>query len=251
MKRRQDGSCEETVTIGFSEADAFGRCKASTLLRMFGDLADADYAARGLTHERLASEGYVFLLSRMRLELLRGIHSGETLTLRTAERGAEGPFCDRGYLAFDAAERPVALGRAFWLLCDPATRRIHKPDSFPYAFSSRQDFAAACQTPGRIRIPGSMQPVGERRRIVYSDLDGNGHTNNAIYADIACDVLPLALPQQGLRDLQLQYVREAKYGETLSLYTHTESGTAYVEGRIGDETCFTAALRFFDDTSAS
>lgn len=250
MKRRQDGSCEETVTIGFSEADAFGRCKASTLLRRFGDLADADYAARGLTHERLASEGYVFLLSRIRLELLRGIHSGETLTLRTAERGAEGPFCDRGYLAFDAAERPVALGRAFWLLCDPATRRIHKPDSFPYAFSSRQDFAAACQTPGRIRIPGSMQPVGERR-IVYSDLDGNGHTNNAVYADIACDVLPLALPQQGLRDLQLQYVREAKYGETLSLYTHTESGTAYVEGRIGDETCFTAALRFFDDTSAS
>ena len=42
MKRRQDGSCEETVTIGFSEADAFGRCKASTLLRRFGDLADAD-----------------------------------------------------------------------------------------------------------------------------------------------------------------------------------------------------------------
>ena len=45
MKRRQDGNCEETVTIGFSEADAFGRCKASTLLRRFGDLADADYAA--------------------------------------------------------------------------------------------------------------------------------------------------------------------------------------------------------------
>jgi acyl-ACP thioesterase len=61
-----------------------------------------------------------------------------------------------------------------------------------------------------------MEAVGERT-IVYSDLDFNRHMNNTKYPDMICDYLP-DMDGKWVTSLSLSYLREAAFGDTLTVY---------------------------------
>lgn len=243
MQRRADGAMEKQEEMSFSLCDFTGRCKPSTLLRLTADLAGEDYYRRGLPHDRLWEEGYVFLVSRVRFRLRRNIRAEERVALGTYERCVSGPFCIRDYTVDDASGERIISGRSAWILCDPGTRRILRPKQFPYPMETHTDLPLDCGDPGRLRLPERMEPVGTRR-VVYSDLDGNGHVNNAVYADIACDVLPTALFRGALQEFSINFVQEAKLGDDIALFTGSAEDGLAVVGYIGDAVCFESVFRF-------
>lgn len=243
MRRSGDGVCEREAELNFSLCDFTGRCKPSTLLRIGADLAGEDYRLRGLPHDRLWAEGFMFLVSRARFHLRRNIRAEERVRLGTYERCVSGPFCMRDYTIDDASGERIVSGRSAWILCNPQTRRIVRPKSFPHPLETHTDLPLDCGDPERLRLPEGMAPAGERP-VVYSDLDGNGHVNNAVYADMACDVLPAALFEGELRDFSINFVQEARLGDRIALFSAEAEGTSFVAGYVEDALCFECALTF-------
>jgi acyl-ACP thioesterase len=68
------------------------------------------------------------------------------------------------------------------------------------------------------RLRGAEYEVVMSRPVVYSDIDFNRHVNTMRYIDIIFDALPLEIVEQnnGLR-LDINFIAEARYGETLTL----------------------------------
>ena len=62
--------------------------------------------------------------------------------------------------------------------------------------------------------------MGERR-IVYSDIDYNGHMNNTHYPDMLCDFLPVGTADH-LLSMDLDFRRGATFGSTLSILRSQE-----------------------------
>ena len=86
--------------------------------------------------------------------------------------------------------------------------------------------------------------------MVYSDLDGNGHVNNSVYGDMACDVLPMELFEGELKEFAINFVKEAKIGDTITLYGGADGGSRIVAGYIGDALCFECAFTFEHNTDS-
>ena len=243
--RRQDGTYEKTQEISFSLCDFTERLKPSELLCLTSDLAGEDYGDRGLPHDKLLSEGFVFLVSRVRFAIKRNVRAEERIRFITYERKIAGPFCIRDYILEDAGGERIIEGRSAWVLCDPVTRRILRPAHFPYEIQNHEDIELAVGEPDKLRPVENMQKIGERK-VVYSDLDGNGHVNNSVYGDIACDVLPMELFRSELKEFAINFVKEAKIGDTITLYGGRDGSSHVVTGYVGDAVCFECAFTFED-----
>ena len=101
----------------------------------------------------------------------------------------------------------------------------------------------ALSLPIRFRIPaiGEMSLVGTRR-IVYSDLDYNGHMNNTHYPDMLCDFTE-GITSREVTGFSLSYLQEAAYGRNLSVY-RSDLGEEHFFRTVDEEgnTCLEAKL---------
>lgn len=241
--RRQDGTFEKTQEASFSLCDFTQRLKPSALLCLTSDLAGEDYGDRGLPHDKLQNEGFVFLVSRVRFSIKRNVRAEERIRFITYERKIAGPFCIRDYVLEDAEGEQIIAGRSAWILCDPNTRRILRPASFPYEIQNHEDIELSVGEPDKLRPVENMERLGERR-VVYSDLDGNGHVNNSVYGDMACDVLPMELFEGELKEFAINFVKEAKIGDIITLYGGRDGDSHVVIGYVGEAVCFECAFTF-------
>ncbi|MBQ7909808.1 MAG: hypothetical protein IJ363_03350 [Clostridia bacterium] len=101
-----------------------------------------------------------------------------------------------------------------------------------------------CPEPKKLVLPKEgLEDLGERK-VVWSDLDGNGHLFSGNYGDIVWDYLPAGLQDKVLKDFAINYSREAKFGDVLQLRgIQTEEGYL-MEGLGPGGVCFTAKCVF-------
>ena len=83
--------------------------------------------------------------------------------------------------------------------------------------------------PGKLMLPEELPYVGSRP-VYYSDIDYNGHLNNAVYGDILCDFLPGGMFGKRILEAQVNYLSETRFGETLKLYAGEQDGETYLFG---------------------
>ena len=85
--------------------------------------------------------------------------------------------------------------------------------------------------------------------VSYSDVDMLGHTNNAMYMHWAMDAVAYEVTsQRPLKEVTINFNREARAGETVSIYrTVVESEEqlhVYVEGKVEGASSFCIEMIF-------
>lgn len=240
----RDARCYyQDVELRFCDCDRHKRARIETLLRIMADLAGVAYGAKGYTHAWLWERDSVFLITRASVRVRRAPVSDERLTVETWEVCRKGAQYYRDFRFWDGAGNAVVEGRTTWVVVNPTSRAIQKPSAFPGSFDPVPEKIADALPPDRLQPGGVFTPVGSRT-VVYSDIDGNGHTYNARYAGFACDVLPAALLERPLADFRINFKREAVLGETLALETLLGDDFAWVIGRLAGTVSFEAEFRF-------
>lgn len=246
MITKQDGIFYEDSFLHFYDCDCFERAKLSTILKYIADIAGVDYTQKGFGHQYLWDRGMVFLLSRTCLQIERMPRAYETVTVSTWEQGKKGSQFLRHFEIFDEQGALLVSAATAWLLVDPQSRRILRPEVFTGFMPKLPDKLPDCELPGKLRMPEGGAEVG-RRVIRFSDLDGNGHVYNSVYGDIAYDFLPAEYQSRPLRGFKINYQTEAVLGEELVLYlAHApEEDSLYLEGRnAAGGNCFVCKLEF-------
>ena len=86
-------------------------------------------------------------------------------------------------------------------------------------------------------------------RVSYSDVDTNGHTNNAMYMQWAMDTLEYEIAStRPVKEVTINFNHETKAGDIVSLYrtsVEKEDGLhVFVEGRLGDVSAFCVEITF-------
>jgi acyl-ACP thioesterase len=189
-----------------------------------------------------------FILTRMSLEIHQHVGAHEDIQVRTWITHGKG--CN--YPRYFSMERPdgsvIAQACSHWVLLDLNTHLPCRADAYRYNYEPEEPLALT--PPRRFTVPEEMVCVGERR-IVYSDLDYNGHMNNTRYPDMVCDYLSeMTDESQAYRvsALSLSYLKESHLGATLtvtrsergedgtvSVRTLNESGETCLEALVGLE----------------
>jgi acyl-ACP thioesterase len=104
-----------------------------------------------------------------------------------------------------------------WAFVDVAARKLLKVSDYTGGIPTYEPLII--DLPAQIKITRDTQftLVGERN-IVYSDLNVNGHMNNAKYPDMLCDFIP-ALTGRRVAAVSINYNSELFFGDTVKVYT--------------------------------
>ena len=228
----------------FVDCDARRRARLAALLSLMAATAGNDYTARGLTYEKMSAMRQVFLLSRIALRVHRHPEADECLTVTTWENGIKGVHLQRNYEMTDRTGELCISGKSEWILVNPETRKILRPDTFAGKKFTRCPKEIDCPDCKKVTLPREGLDFLGNRTVVYSDLDGNGHVYSGKYGDIFWDYLPRELQRADWKEFYINYSREAVQGEELSLYGFREGGSYRIEGLARGEHCFTGECVF-------
>ena len=215
--------------------DCAARLRPAAFMDIAQELAALGSERCGFADGDLAPHGLVWILARMSVRFDRIPLRLDTVTAQTWHRGLDGPFFVRDYRLLAADGTPAASSTSSWIIMDMRTRRIVRGDRIADLIPSDPEFdiAALPELSPRLYAPdkSSFVDAGERL-VLYSDLDYNGHVNNARYTVWALDALPLELvSSHTVRSIDVNFNREVLPGSTVKLSLCEADGYYYVEGR--------------------
>lgn len=209
------------------EVDAQSEMKLSTMLRICQETSEKHLAALGVGYEKLKEDGMVFLITKSESIIERMPAHGEELRIITRPQGVRGAEFYRDYEFFSGEER-VGYVMQCSVAANTQTHRILHPRKFA---AYGLDASANGVTEHTLsRIKGEGLPFLGERVIRYSDLDYNGHLNNAIYGDIFYDFAPGGIMGKKLTRVQINFVNESLLGETMRIFGEQQDGKVLMYG---------------------
>ena len=211
---------DHTHTLQFTvtelHADRFGRCRPASLLRFAQDAAGDHCKILGADWDTMAARGIFWAVIRQRLEVTRLPNVGETLTVKTWPMPTSRVAFPRATVAYDEAGCELFKVISLWVIMDMQTRAMIRPDR------SGVDVVGAVLG-GELPAPGGLSfqalPEVTQRAVGFTELDINGHMNNARYLDWLCDLLPSDFHKDyPMKAVTVCYLSEALEGQQVTLH---------------------------------
>lgn len=231
---------KERILIRHHNVDAEGRLKVAGLCDFFQDAAARHADKIGVGLRFLAGHSMAWVLSRLRVEVLRYPEVDEEVEVMTYPSGFQRLFAMREFAVTDLSGAPVARATSAWLLLE---RENFRPCRASDVISISDDSVISklprhFPLPGKLREPDGMPPAARLEcRVLPSEIDLNRHFNNAMYAARMSDVLDGASPSE----FQLNFQRSVAVGETVEYLAWRDGGNFTVSGRVAGDECFMAS----------
>ncbi len=200
------------------DVDCTNRWKLSSVFSNTQEIASFNCKEYGLDWIRLRDcYDACYVLTRMKVKLFFYPGSSDVIRVNTWP-GAKPRMIWTRYFSFETEDRQQKIGEAVsqWVLINRTTRALMKPT----------DCHAVTPDTSHIPIPftldrGDFDFTPDRtlsRRVTYSDLDYNGHVNNARYVEWIMDLFPLEVFYQShVAEFDIKYEQEIRYGQRVML----------------------------------
>lgn len=212
----------------------------AALLVLVQEVSAGHLEALGYDYFRLLDEKIVFMLSSVAVRFFRTPVLGERITVATCPARAEGAHMMRETVILDEDENILAEVQASWIMLGTENGRILRPREFPIELPTLKEYTPFTEV-WKLKIP-EKGDFKEERKILLSDLDRNHHMNNTVYASVITDLFPQEVMEKGIREISIKYKKQAKLGNTLSLYTQEEGDTFYINARENNELYFQGSI---------
>lgn len=254
---------QQSILIPCYDTDMSQLLKPASFMDLAQEAANIHANILGFGYDRLIETRTAWVLSRMHIEFVRHPRWNEKVELSTWHKGPERLFYLRDFLMTGADGEVLVKATTSWLVLNIDTRRIVRS-----AEISTEDIClenAIEKSCGKVQIPSVCEKEYIGDHIVsYSDVDLNGHTNNAMYLVWAMDAVGFSVTSAyPLKEVSINFNHETRPGEKVSLYRcalrpesqesttvgreggHLDEGRVYyIEGEVGGHSAFCAELKF-------
>jgi medium-chain acyl-[acyl-carrier-protein] hydrolase len=205
----------EAYRVRTYEADPYGRASVRTLLLLLQEVATAhaqllDIAVRYLIDNRLA-----WVLTRLKLEVNRWPHGGETITVETWPHAASRLMIERRFSIWGEDGSETGEAATMWIVMDLDRRRpVRLP---PFILDALRPIMSDESLVSLEKIPAAEEPSGSRLfEVRYADLDMVHHVNNAAYVQWAAETTPEQLWGSHIpAGIDVHYLAECRFGDTV------------------------------------
>ena len=227
---------QESFRIRYSEGDRHGRLKLRTFFDYAQEVAGNHATALGCGLETLLARQQAWVLSRIRVRFRQYPSIGETVTMKTWPSGFDHLFARREFELLSAAGDVLAEATSFWLFLDTGQMRIMNaakeigallPDNsaLPVHFAEVE------------KLPAPAEGTQAEFPIRETQIDLNGHLNNAEYAALVQDVLG---ESRYPAELQVNYQKSVPPQSRLVITCVFDGPNFQIAGRVGSTVAFSS-----------
>jgi acyl-ACP thioesterase len=210
---------QEIFTVHFGHVDRSGRLSPAAVMEYFQEAAINHAEDLGVGREALLAQRQGWVLSRMSVIVDKRPAWRDTVTVRSWPRGTDRLFAVRDYDIRGQSGEVLARGRSGWLILDLDRRRPLRPQTVVDRMPLNEGIDALAGSPPGLEK--RLTPSHTVSRIArYSDLDYNGHMNNARYISWLQDVVrPEELENAGHFRIDINYLAEVKAGDLIDIHS--------------------------------
>ena len=230
----------EKLKLRSRDVDMFRRLRSSELFKLLQEASIRHTEELGMGRDKTLDRGILWVLLMQRAEIRRMPAYDEEIVLKSWPGKTMHLLFPRYYSMETAAGEPLLKASALWSLVDAKTRKV----VFPERYGVEIEGVVLGE---EIQLPGAIQKrecIHEKTFVVpYSFVDLNGHMNNTRYFDLAEDCIGAAVRGMLLREVQTEYVNEARFDEQLQLRWDREAGEVYISGE-SEKPVFRMILRY-------
>jgi acyl-ACP thioesterase len=224
----------ETYLVRSYDVGTRGTLKPQVIFQYLQEAASNHAEHLGAGFETLRKLGLFWALSRIKVAIDDLPAWREEITLTTWPKGIDRFFALRDFRMHDGHGKVFVRGTSWWLLLDMEKLRPRKVETLQLSHLLNPTEHALEESLDKLALPPDLTPRYDRL-VLASDLDLNHHVNNTEYVRWIADAI--APPPGGapavLRTLQVNYLEEARLGESLLFsagWDPEDGGTVYVEG---------------------
>lgn len=229
--------------------DMSWRLKPAAFMDLAQEAANQHATVLGFGYDELISSKTAWVLSRMRVVFVDTPKWREDVKFQTWHRGLERLFFLRDFLMTDKEGRPRVKATTSWLVLNLENRRLVRDPQLLDEGTTCSD-TVLDRPADKVVMPkdADIQLVGEHQ-VGYSDLDMNGHANNARYMQWAMDAVNYEISSiRAVKEFTINFNHEVKPQETVSIYkaiVEAEDGRhVFVEGKVGEQSSFCVEIIF-------
>jgi acyl-ACP thioesterase len=219
--------------VDVHDVDFNGIAKTSSILKYVQTAAQCQLTEGGMSYDNLKADNKAFILSKLKLEVMKPLCTYAPLTAITY------PCESRGYSFLRCYElksdgETVARAISVWALVNTETRSLVKVNDFNLDLPILPQNGLVI---GSMKMPSTLIDIGGYG-VHYGDVDRNNHMNNTKYPDMYSNFLPLA--GKMISSITISYLNEAQIGEKLRVQRAEENGIYYFrtvrsDGKVNSE----------------
>lgn len=239
----------QNFTIPCYDTDASWRLKPTSFMNLAQEAAGLHAVHLGFGYDDLIVNNTAWILSRVHIEFLDTPKWRENITLTTWHKGLNRLFYLRDFILTDGNGKERVKATTSWLVLNLETRRLVRDPQLME--EGTVNLENAIETPAdKVQLPKDVEPVLAFEHVVgYSDVDMNGHANNAMYMQWAMDAVDYDIASaRPVRELTINFNHETKAGDSVALYRYVveqEDGLhVFVEGKVSDVSAFCVEMIF-------
>lgn len=239
----------QNFVIPCYDTDAAWRIKPSAFMNMAQEAAGQHAVYLGFGYDDLIVSNTAWILSRLNIKFLDTPLWRDEITLTTWHKGLNRLFYIRDFVLTDKDGKERVKATTSWLVMNLENRRLVRDPKLVDMDGICTD--NAIETPAdKVQMPKDIEAEYVMdHRVSYSDVDTNGHTNNAMYMQWAMDTVEYEIAStRPVKEVTINFNHETKAGDIVSLYrtsVEKEDGLhVFVEGRLGDVSAFCVEITF-------
>lgn len=230
-------------------ANASWRLKPSAFMDIAQEAANLHATELGFGYDDMIRTRTAWVLSRMHIIFHKTPLWRDEVVFHTWHKGLERLFYLRDFLMQDQNGDKLVSATTSWLVLNLDTRRlVRDPDLMDENTRCHDN---AVESPcDKVQMPKDLQSEHVHDHVVaYSDVDMNGHTNNAVYVLWAMNMIDYQTAvERPVRELRINFNHETLPGDVVSLYKAVresdESIIYYVEGKVNGTSAFCVEITF-------
>lgn len=171
------------------------------------------------------------------------------MTLETWHKGLNRLFFLRDFVMKDEEGRERIKATTSWLVLNLDTRRLVRDPHLMDEGTTCSD--NALETPAdKVSIPKDVESfLVSEHTVSYSDLDMNGHANNAMYMHWAMDAVDFDISSvRPLKEMTINFNHEIKAQEKVAIRKavkeEDDGRHVFIEGIVGEQPAFCVEMLF-------
>jgi acyl-ACP thioesterase len=200
----------------------------------------------GVGTKTLAANGFLYILCRMKMTILRPLAENEELTLVTYPMRPDKVEMRRETYFLDSQSKPVILIDSLWVFINVKTRRLTFTDYFSNAVN-KQDMASLdileLLFPERLfelNFKNEVFDFDFTHTVSQEEIDFNNHMNNTYYVSLAQE---LALKK--ITGIEINYEKECLLNEKIDVFSFSKpTGLDIIGSKSNQDKAFFVSLKY-------
>ncbi|MGE0076590.1 MAG: acyl-[acyl-carrier-protein] thioesterase [Bacteroidales bacterium] len=184
----------------------------------------------------LQDKGWIWVLSRVEVEIYDLPKWTEELTLVTWPRGAEGIFALRDFELYSSNGDKVMAASSSWIVLDINTRRPVRINDWYMGFEFA-DRSSIARTAAKISDQSVEPTFSEQFDVRIGDIDMNQHVNNVRYIDWAYNTFTIDHFKKSVpHKIIVNFNAEGKEGDVIKVerFNTADNNSIVNIGRVTD-----------------